>query len=155
MVELEEMQPVEVPSAAEIEFDTSELERMDVSEFDDIEEESEIATEDETSAAAEVTAAITAGTVATAIEFFLKPVKVDDETRETFAEKLAPVFAKHDGAMPPWLARLIADWEEERKLAVFLVAAGWEISKQYKAANAEPVDELPPTEKPRVRVKAA
>ncbi len=110
--------------------------------------------------AAKVTASFIAGSTAEGVEFFLKPVKVDESTRETFADRLAAVLEKHDGEMPPWLARLIADWKEEFALARFMVATGWEIRRQYKAEQARTLHivkapEHPATpEKRRIRVQA-
>lgn len=140
-------------------FDTSELDKIDVSGFDDLpaetETESEAVDDEQTEVAAAVTASMTAGALATGIEFLFKPVKIDDETRTTFADRLAAVLEKNDGALPPWLARLIAEWEEERKLAMFLVITGWEIKNQYRAAKlAEAEAERQKDSKMRVRVNA-
>lgn len=135
------------------------IERGDVPEDAEEEEESRELSTAERRMAARVTASVIAGGTAEGLEFFLKPVKVDDTTRETFADRLAAVLEKHDGELPPWLARLIADWKEEFALARFMVFTGWEIRRQYKAEQgktlqlthaAQPVQQ----EKPRMRVVA-
>lgn len=106
--------------------------------------------------AAQMTAAVATGAIATGLELFVKPAKVTDQQRAEFAAALAPVLAKSDGTLPPWLARLLADWQEELALARKTVAIGWAIREQVKAERAKEIllPETVPGPKPRVRVPA-
>lgn len=148
--------------------DAADLEAIDLSEYEpqpqgETEQPQEL--DDEArKLQAEVSAAAVAAVLAEAIQFTLKPVKIEGNTREEFAGKLAPVLEKHDGQLPPWLASLIANWREEIGLARFMVAAGWEIRSKYKEEKRKEIEQQQreqltvspapqPGEKPRVRVR--
>ena len=105
--------------------------------------------------AAQMTAAVATGGLATGIEFFLKGAKVSDGQRLEFAEALAPVLAKSNGTLPPWLTKLLADWDEELKLARKTVAIGWAIREQLKAERAKEITlpEIVPGPEPKQRVR--
>lgn len=83
-------------------------------------------------------AATVVGLLETAITIWQPVVEYDDGTREQAVAKLAPVFAKHGGAMPPWLAA----WQEEIKAVLFFGGVGLSTYYQIKAASDTPsVDE--------------
>lgn len=118
--------------------------------------ESEELTPEQASIAAQMTAAMVTGTVATGIEFFVKPAKVSDDQRNEFKDALAAVLAKSGGVMPEWLARLLDEWKEELVLARKTVAIGWAIKDQVKEERAKQID-MPVNvpgrgDKPRYRV---
>jgi hypothetical protein len=96
--------------------------------------------------ASNMTAAIATGAIAEGAEFFIKGVKYDDEQRADFQAHLAAVLAKNGGAMPPWLAEFLADWEEELKLARKFVVLGWaglQQHREFKEQEAKRVIHMP------------
>lgn len=113
-------------------------------------------TPEQAKVAAQMTAAVATGTIATGVEFFLKPAKVSDEQRNEFKDALAAVLAKSGGVMPEWMARFLDEWQEELHLARKTVAIGWAIKEQVKAEKAKQIDmpaQVPGRgDKPRHRV---
>jgi len=117
--------------------------------------DSEEADEEERQLSAQMMAAGATGGIATGVEFFIKGANVTEQQRLEFYEALYPVLAKNDGAMPPWLAKILADWMDELKLARKVVAIGWAIKDQVKEDRAKEIvlpAEMPGPEKQRVRV---
>lgn len=58
-------------------------------------------------------------------------LEYDELTRAEAVEKLAPIFQKHGGELPPWLAA----WQEELKAIVFFGGVAFSSYLQIKAAN--------------------
>lgn len=100
--------------------------------------------------ASQLTAAAVTGVVCEGIQFLTYPtaVNVPDEMRQRLAGDLAPVLAKHDGVMPPWLAKFVSSWKEEMQLAKTLAVFGFAVHRQYKEEQERGGD------KPRHRVVA-
>ena len=86
--------------------------------------------------AAQVSALITAQVVETVVTRVWPVLTFTDAERSTFVERLAPVFQKYGGGLPPWLAA----WREELELAAFLGLTGFECWQRIEAAR-ESVDD--------------
>ncbi|WP_261840888.1 hypothetical protein [Aliamphritea ceti] len=82
--------------------------------------------------AAQLTAAAATGGISTVIEKVFKPAEISDEQRKEFMEALTPVLMKSGGVMPPWLAKILADWKEELELAKKTVCIGWAVYDQVQ-----------------------
>lgn len=86
--------------------------------------------------AAQLTAAATTGGISTVVERVFKPATISDDQRREFMEALTPVLLKGDGVLPPWLAKILADWKEEIALARKTVAIGWAVYEQVQDDRA-------------------
>lgn len=82
--------------------------------------------------AAQITAAAATGGISTVVEKVFKPAKISDKQRQEFMEALTPVLLKSNGVLPPWLAKILADWKEELELAKKTVALGWVVYEQVQ-----------------------
>ena len=78
-----------------------------------------------------MSATMAVGILEAAILMWRPQLKYDDDTRREAVEKLAPVFQKHGGELPPWLAA----WQEELKAMVFFGGVAFASYVQIKAAN--------------------
>jgi hypothetical protein len=78
-----------------------------------------------------MSATMAVGILEAAILMWKPQLQYDDDTRREAVEKLAPVFAKHGGELPPWLAA----WQEELKAVVFFGGVAFSSYLQIKAAN--------------------
>lgn len=79
----------------------------------------------------QMSAAMAVSILEAALLMWKPQLKYDDDTRREAVEKLAPVFQKHGGELPPWLAA----WQEELKAVVFFGGVAFSSYLQIKAAN--------------------
>lgn len=98
----------------------------DVSVADDVTESEEMTSKD-----VNALACYGVSSAADFVESMIEaPVTIDNDTRESIAEKAAPVVAKYcKGGMPPWLVK----WKEEIELGLVLGTAALSVYKQIKA----------------------